>query len=98
MDDAFKNLVNTELKHLETHCEELASDHRFERLAGKVGLNPNSVLRDPFVDWMLQGYAFLAARVQQKLGEEFPRFTQNLLSVVNPQLTAPTPSLIVAGF
>ena len=98
MDDTFKNLYETELAHLKTHAEEFAADHRFGRLAGRVGLNPNAVLRDPFVDWMLQGYAFLAARVQEKLGEEFPRFTQNLLSVVNPRLTGPMPSLIVAGF
>ena len=52
--------------------------------------------RDPFVEWLLQGFAFLAARVQYKINQDFPRFTQNLLNVVSPQLTASTPSMMVA--
>ncbi len=98
MDDAFKHLFETELLHLKTQADQFARDEKYRRLAAKMGLDPNAELRDPFVDWLLQGYAFLAARVQEKLGEEFPRFTQNLLSVVNPQLVSPTPSMIVAGF
>ena len=35
---------------------------------------------------------------RRKVDSGFPRFTQNLLSVVNPQLMSPTPSMIVAGF
>lgn len=98
MDDAFKEIFETELTHLKTQADQFARDHKYRRLASKVGLDPNAELRDPFVDWLLQGYAFLAARVQDKVDSGFPRFTQNLLSVVNPQLMSPTPSMIVAGF
>ena len=66
MDDSFKEILETELTHLKTRADQFARDHKFRRLASKVGLDPNAELRDPFVDWMLQGYAFLAARVQEK--------------------------------
>ena len=98
MDEHFKHLYETELTHLNTRAEQFARDEKYRRLARRMGLDPNAELRDPFVDWLLQGYAFLAARVQDKLESGFPRFTQNLLSVLNPQLMSPTPSMIVAGF
>lgn len=98
MDESFKQVFETELRHLKSHADEFARDQRYSRLAEKIGLSPGAKLHDPFIDWLLQGYAFLAARVRTKLDEEFPRFTQNLLSVVHPHLIAPTPSMIVAEF
>ena len=51
---------------------------------------------DPYVERLLEGVAFLAARVQLKLDAEFPRFTQALLEIVYPHYLAPTPSMLVA--
>ncbi len=98
MDEDFKQTLETELRHLQSYADEFARDERYARLAEKIGLSPGAKLQDPFVDWLLHGYAFLAARVKSKLDDEFPRFTQNLLSVVHPHLSAPTPSMIVAEF
>ncbi len=50
---------------------------------------------DPYVERLLEGFAFLAARVQLKLDAEFPRFTQTLLEIVYPHYLAPTPSMAV---
>jgi len=47
---------------------------------------------DPYVERLLEGFAFLAARVQLKIDSEFPRFTQHLLEMVYPQYLAPLPS------
>ena len=41
---------------------------------------------DPYVERLLEGVGFLAARVQLKLDAEFPRFTQALLEIVYPAL------------
>ena len=47
---------------------------------------------------LLEGAAFLAARVQLKLKHEFPEFTSNLLEQLVPHYLAPTPSaMIVQG-
>jgi type VI secretion system protein ImpG len=53
---------------------------------------------DPYVERLLEGFAFLTARVQLKLDAEFPRFTQHLLEVVYPHYLAPLPSMAVVQF
>ena len=50
---------------------------------------------DPYVERLLEAFAFLAARVQLKIDAEFPRFTQHLLEMVYPHYLAPTPSMAV---
>ena len=50
---------------------------------------------DPYVERLLEGAAFLGARVQLKLDAEFPRFSQRLLEVVYPNYLAPTPSTAI---
>jgi len=45
---------------------------------------------------LLEGAAFLAARVQLKLKHEFPEFTNNLLEQLVPNYLAPTPSAMLA--
>ena len=53
---------------------------------------------DPYVERLLEGFAFLAARIQLKLESEFPTFTQSLLQMVYPHYVAPTPSMAVVRF
>jgi type VI secretion system protein ImpG len=47
------------------------------------------------VERLLEGFSFLAARVQLKIDAEFPRFTQHLSELVYPHFLAPTPSMAV---
>ncbi|MFX6182622.1 type VI secretion system baseplate subunit TssF, partial [Acinetobacter baumannii] len=47
---------------------------------------------DPMVAGLLEGSAFLAARVQLKMKHEFPEFTGNLLEQLLPNALAPIPS------
>lgn len=53
---------------------------------------------DPYVERLLEGFAFLSARIQLKLDAEFPRFTQHLLEMVYPSYLAPTPAMAVVSF
>lgn len=98
MDPQLKTIYDRELQHLESHAREFSGSQRYQRIASRLGLGETTTVRDPFVEWLLEGFAFLAARVQRKIDQEFPRLTQNLLSVAYPHLTAPTPSMIVAAF
>jgi type VI secretion system protein ImpG len=50
------------------------------------------------VERLLEGFAFLAARVQLKLNAEFPQFTQSILETVYPHYLSPTPSMAVLQF
>jgi type VI secretion system protein ImpG len=50
---------------------------------------------DPYVERLLESFAFLTARIQLKMEAEFPRFTQHLLEMVYPHYLAPLPSMAV---
>ena len=68
----------------------------FPKIAGRLGIEGVEVL-DPYVERLLEGTAFLSARVQLELDMQFPAFTANLLEIVYPHFLAPTPSMTVVG-
>lgn len=70
---------------------------RHESVARQLGME-GSKCADPYVERLLEGFAFLAARVQLKIHDEYPRFTQNLLQMVYPHYLAPTPSMAIMHF
>ncbi len=53
-------------------------------------------MRDPYAERIIDAFALLAARLQMKLDDEFPRFASRLLEVTYPNYAAPTPSMAVA--
>ncbi|MEW5713316.1 type VI secretion system baseplate subunit TssF [Pseudomonas sp. SB113] len=81
-----------ELAHLREVGGEFARD--YPKVAGRLGLETYACA-DPYVERLLEGFSFLAARVQLKIDAEFPRFTQHLLELVYPHYLAPTPSMAV---
>jgi len=98
MDRRLLNFYNTELQHLRETAAEFA--HEYPKIAGRLALDQEGIesCPDPFVERLLEGFAFLAARVQLKLDAEFPRFTQAILETVYPHYLSPTPSMLVAQF
>ncbi len=92
MDRRLLRYYDRELRHLQTVSQEFARE--FPKIAGRLALD-DVPCADPYVERMLEGFAYLAARVQLKLDAEFPRFTQNLLETVYPHYLAPTPSMCV---
>jgi type VI secretion system protein ImpG len=93
MDPRLLRYYNLELQHLREMGAEFAQ--QFPKIAARLGMTGLEVA-DPYVERLLEGVAFLAARVQLKLDAEFPRFTQALLEIVHPHYLAPTPSMVVA--
>lgn len=93
MDPRLLRYYNQELQHLREMGAEFAE--AFPKIAARLRMNGLEVA-DPYVERLLEGFAFLAARVQLKLDAEFPRFTQRLLEIVYPHFLAPVPSMLVA--
>ena len=93
MDPRLLRYYNEELRHLREMGAEFAKE--FPKIAARLGMEGLEVT-DPYVERLLEGFAFLAGRVQLKLDAEFPRFTQRLLEIVYPQFLAPTPSMLIA--
>jgi type VI secretion system protein ImpG len=93
MDPRLLHYYNLELQHLREMGGEFAQ--QFPKIAARLGMSGLEVT-DPYVERLLEGAGFLAARVQLKIDSEFPRFTQSLLEIIYPHFLAPTPSMLVA--
>ncbi|MBT9494709.1 MAG: type VI secretion system baseplate subunit TssF [Paucibacter sp.] len=93
MDPRLLRYYNDELRHLREMGAEFAQ--QFPKIAARLGIEGLEV-SDPYVERLLEGFAFLAGRIQLKLDAEFPRFTQTLLEIVYPQFLAPTPAMLIA--
>ncbi len=84
-----------ELDYLRKSAAQFAEKH--PKVASRLVLEPTKC-EDPHVERLLEGFAFLAARVHLKLEDEFPEITEALLSIVYPQLVRPIPSMSVVEF
>jgi type VI secretion system protein ImpG len=92
LDSRLLSYYNRELHYLRELGGEFAK--QFPKIAGRLGLETFEC-SDPYVERLLEGFAFLAARVQLKIDAEFPRFTEHLLTMVYPHYLAPSPSMAV---
>ena len=92
MNREFLDLYNRELQLLNEQAREFAD--AYPGIAERLG----GILEDridPLIGGLLEGAAFLAARIQLKLKHEFPEFTNNLLEQLVPHYLAPTPSAML---
>jgi type VI secretion system protein ImpG len=53
---------------------------------------------DPDVERLLEGFAFLTARIRQKLDDEIPEFTHAMVDLFWPHYLRPVPSFTVVQF
>lgn len=95
MDPKILRYYNRELQHVREMGAEFARE--YPKIAGRLGLE-GIECADPYVERLLEGFAYLSARVQLKVDAEFPVFTQHLLQMVYPHYLAPTPSMAVVQF
>lgn len=86
---------NQELGHVREMGAEFARD--FPKIAARLSMEGLEVA-DPYVERLLEGFAFIASRTQLKIDAEFPRFTQHLLEIVYPHYLAPTPAMMIVEF
>jgi type VI secretion system protein ImpG len=95
IDPRLLRLYERELSHLRDSAREFGKE--YENAAGYLGLkSPQEP--DPYVERLLEGVAFLGARVQLKMEDQFPEFTHHLLHAIQPHYLAPMPSICISGF
>ena len=92
MESQLLEYYNRELAYLREVGAEFAE--RYPKVAGRLGMKGIDV-SDPYVERMMEGFAFLTSRVQLKMDAEFPRFSQRLLEMIAPNYLAPTPSMAI---
>jgi type VI secretion system protein ImpG len=95
MDPRFLDYYNRELAYVREQGAEFAE--QFPKVASRLAMRGIEVA-DPYVERLLEGFAFMSARIQLKMDAEFPRFSQRLLEVVYPSYLAPTPAMAIAHF
>ncbi len=82
-----------------TYIRQMAANfaERYPKVASRLVLEADKC-EDPHVERLLEGFAFLAARVHLKIDDEFPELTEAILSIVYPHLIRPVPSMSVVEF
>ena len=79
-----------ELTYLRRMGAEFAA--RYPKVASRLQLEATKC-EDPHVERLLEGFAFLAARVHHRLDDDLPEVSEALLDVLHPQHVRPLPSL-----
>jgi len=70
---------------------------KYPKIASRLVLEPTKC-EDPHVERLLEGFAFLAARIHLKLEDDLPEISDALLSVVYPHYLRPIPSMSIVEF
>ncbi len=86
---AFNRYFQDELDYLRRSGAEFAT--YFPKLSTYLSDRSN----DPDVDRVLEGFAFLTARLREKIDDELPEVTQTLISLLWPNYLRPIPSMCI---
>ncbi|HEX7760601.1 MAG TPA: type VI secretion system baseplate subunit TssF [Caulobacteraceae bacterium] len=92
MPDDLLSYYNRELSYLRKLGAEFAELH--PKVAGRLRMS-GDVVEDPHVSRLLEGAAFLNARIRHKLDDEFPELTNGLIGHLYPHYLAPVPSMAI---
>jgi type VI secretion system protein ImpG len=95
MDPRLLDYYNRELQFIREMGSEFA--RAYPRIAARLGLE-GLECADPYVERLLESFAFLTARIQLKLDARHPDFTQHLLEMVYPHFLCPVPSCAIVEF
>ncbi len=95
MSSELLDFYNQELGFIRQLAGEFAEAH--PKIANRLRLTRDTC-DDPHVERLLEGFAYLTARLRLKLDDDFPELSEALLGVLYPHYTAPVPSLAVVQF
>ena len=95
MTDELLNYYERELIYLRRLAAEFGD--KYPQHAPQLMLEPGRY-QDPHVERLLEGFAFLAARVHRKIDDDFPEITEALLNALYPHFIRPVPPMSVVEF
>ncbi|HEX3866543.1 MAG TPA: type VI secretion system baseplate subunit TssF [Gemmatimonadaceae bacterium] len=84
-----------ELTYLRRMGAEFAE--RYPKVASRLMLEANKC-EDPHVERLLEGFAFLAARVHLRIDDDLPEISEALLNVIYPHYVRPIPAMSIVEF
>jgi type VI secretion system protein ImpG len=82
-----------------TYLRELSGEfaRRYPKIARRLSLEGDQS-EDPHVERLMEGFAFLAARIHRKIDDEFPEISEAFMQVLYPHYTQPFPSCTILQF
>ena len=89
---AFDKYFEREYNFLQTEGDEFSKKH--PTLGSKLRLSERE-RKDPFVERLFEGFAFLAGRIHERLDDEFPEIAGGILEILFPHLLKAFPSCAV---
>jgi len=95
MDTRFLGYYERELQFIKEMGAEFAKE--YPKVASRLALDTAEV-PDPYVERLLEGFAFLTARLQLRMDAQYPRFLQSLFQQLFPSYLAPKPAATVVNF
>ncbi|QCR36016.1 type VI secretion system baseplate subunit TssF [Nissabacter sp. SGAir0207] len=95
MDDLTLRYYDAEMRYLLEAGEEFARAHPDR--AAMLNLDKAGA-RDPYVERLLEGFAFLMGRLREKLDDDLPELTEGLVSLLWPHYLRTIPSMSVVAF
>jgi type VI secretion system protein ImpG len=95
MSDKLLDHYEKEFAFLQESAADFARQH--PGAASQLQLSSDTI-DDPLVGRLLAGTAYLNARIQQKLDDEFPELTDAMLETLYPHYLRPIPSIAIAQF
>lgn len=95
MDDLTLRYYDAEMRYLLEAGEEFARAHPEQ--AAMLNLDKAGA-RDPYVERLFEGFAFLMGRLREKLDDDLPELTEGLVSLLWPHYLRTIPSMSVVEF
>jgi type VI secretion system protein ImpG len=95
MSDELLPYYERELNAIRHLAARFAEDH--PRIAERLRINPQYA-DDPHVERLIEGFAYLTARIRRKIDDEFPEIVGSMLDVLYPHYQAPIPSMAIVRF
>lgn len=95
MADELLSYYEKELAFIRQMGAEFGKEH--PKIAGRLGINADTI-EDPHVSRLIESFAYLNARIQHKLDDDFPELSDALLNVLFPHYQRPVPSMAIVEF
>ena len=95
MADELLPYYEKELAFIRQMGAEFSKEH--PKVAGRLGINAETI-EDPHVSRLIEGFAYLNARIQHKLDDDLPEISDSLLNVLFPHYQRPIPSMTIVNF
>ena len=91
MSDELLSYYHRELSYIRKMAVQFAEKN--PQIAERLRIGSDGVTKDPHIGRLIEGFAYLTARVRRKLDDDFPELTDALLGVLYPHYLAPVPSM-----